>query len=128
MSQTQNHSEALDNARKAVKLSHQLFKDMEELSQVYIDKINFKENLAAAEEQSDLDDDERRDIIKLILDSSPAKKLPQNFLEQSISLAERLSIKMCPVIQEVRKRLVGAPAPDKKEVRDETDLDRMLMP
>lgn len=40
-----------------------MFKDLEELSQVYIDKINFKENLQAAQEQSDLEDDEREHII-----------------------------------------------------------------
>lgn len=74
-----------------------------------------------------MEEDEREHIIQLILDSSPAKKLPKTFLEQSISLAERLSIKMCPVIKEVRKRLVGAPVLDKKK-GDETDLDRVLMP
>lgn len=31
LSQNQNHSEALENARKSVRLSHQMFKDMEEL-------------------------------------------------------------------------------------------------
>ena len=129
MSQTQNHTEALDNSRKSVKLAHQMFKDMEELTQVYIDKINFKENLQAAQEQSDLEDDEREHIIQLILDSSPAKKLPKPFLEQSISLAERLSIKMSPVIKEVRKRLVGAPSqPADKSQHQKDDLDRVLMP
>lgn len=107
-----------------------MFRDQEELSQVYIDKINFKENLQAAQEQSDLEDDERDHIIQLILDSSPAKKLPKNFLEQSISLAERLSIKMCPVIKEVLKRLVGAPPLSQGEKkRGEEDFDsRVLMP
>jgi hypothetical protein len=85
-----------------------MFKDMEELCQIYIDKINFKENLQAAQEQSDLEDDEREQIISMVLDSSPAKEMPKNFLEMSISLAERLSLKLCPVVKEVRKHLVGA--------------------
>jgi hypothetical protein len=36
-----------------------MFKDMEELCQIYIDKINYKENLQATQEQSDLEEDER---------------------------------------------------------------------
>ena len=59
LSQNQNHSEALENARKSVHLSHQMFKDMEELCQIYIDKINYRDNLLAAQEQSDLEDAER---------------------------------------------------------------------
>jgi len=59
LSQNQNHSEALENARKSVRLSHQMFKDMEELCQIYIDKINYRDNLLAAQEQSDLEDAER---------------------------------------------------------------------
>lgn len=105
-----------------------MFKDLEELSQVYIDKINFKENLQAAQEQSDLEEDEREHIIQLILDSSPAKKLPKTFLDQSISLAERLSIKMCPVIKEVRKRLVGAQPSQTTKKGDDTEFEKVLMP
>jgi len=64
------------------------------------------------------------------LDSSPAKKLPKSFLEQSISLAERLSIKICPVIKEVLKRIVGAPPLSQGEKkRGEDDFDsRVMMP
>jgi hypothetical protein len=58
-----------------------MFKDMEELCQIYIDKINFKENLQAAQEQSDLEEDEREQIISMVLESSPAKEIPKNFLE-----------------------------------------------
>ena len=59
LSQNQNHQEALENARNSVRLSHQMFKDMEELCQIYIDKIHYNENLQAAQEQSDLEDVER---------------------------------------------------------------------
>lgn len=65
----------------------------------------------------------------MVLDSSPAKEIPKNFLEQSISLAERLSIKLCPVVKEVRKRLVGAIPSlvvDKKKKSEEMSLDRVL--
>ena len=50
----------------------------------------------------------------MVLDSSPAREIPKNFLEQSISLVERSSLKMGPVVKEVRKRLVGA-APEKEK-------------
>jgi len=42
-----------------VKLCHQLFKDLEELCGIYSDKITYRDNLLAAQEQSDLDDEER---------------------------------------------------------------------
>jgi len=59
LSQTQSHTEAQNNAFSAVKLCHQLFKDLEELCAIYADKITYRENLLAAQEQSDLDDEER---------------------------------------------------------------------
>lgn len=78
-----------------------------ELCKVYIDKINYRENLQAAQEQSDLEDDERQQIIQLIKNSTPTKELPKGFLEQSISLVERSSLKLFPVVKEVVKRLAG---------------------
>lgn len=54
----------------------------------------------------------------MVMDSSPAKEIPKNFLEQSISLVERSSLKMFPVIREVRRRVVNsevAPAPEEGE-------------
>ena len=47
----------------------------------------------------------------MVLDSSPAKEMPKNFLEQSISLVERSSLKMFPVVREVRRRLVNSEIP-----------------
>ena len=44
----------------------------------------------------------------MVLESSPAKEIPKNFLEQSISLVERSSLKMFPVIREVRRRVVNS--------------------
>jgi len=88
-----------------------MFKDIEELCQIYIDKINYRDNLIAAQEQSDLEDNERLQLISMVMDSSPAKEIPKNFLEQSISLVERSSLKMYPVIREVRRRLVNSEVP-----------------
>ena len=85
-----------------------MFQDMEELCQIYIDKINYNDNLQALQEQSDSEDIERGQLIAMIQESSIARELPKNFLEQSISLVERSSLKLCPVIKEVRKRLVGS--------------------
>ena len=52
----------------------------------------------------------------MVLESSPVKEIPKNFLEQSISLVERSSLKMGPVVKEVSKRLVGAPVvPEKND-------------
>ena len=59
LSQTQNHTEALANAKESVRLIHQLFTDLLGLCKIYIDKINYRENLQAAQDQSDLEDDER---------------------------------------------------------------------
>lgn len=92
-----------------------MFKDMEELCQLYIDKINYRDNLLAAQEQSDLEDAERVQLISMVMDSFPVKEIPKNFLEQSISLVERSSLKMFPVIREVRKRVVNSevtPSPE----------------
>ncbi len=63
LSQTQNHTEALARAKESVKLIQILFIDLMELCKIYIDKINFRENLQAAHEQSDLEDDERAQIV-----------------------------------------------------------------
>jgi hypothetical protein len=78
-----------------------------ELCKIYIDKINYRENLQAANEQSDLEDDERAQILQMILTSTPTRELPKHFLEQSISLVERSSLKLYPVVKEVCKRLAG---------------------
>jgi len=43
----------------------------------------------------------------LIKNSTPTKELPKGFLEQSISLVERSSLKLYPVVKEVVKRLAG---------------------
>jgi hypothetical protein len=50
LSQTQSHTEALNNAFSSVRLCHMLFKDLGELCEIFIDKINFRENLLAAQE------------------------------------------------------------------------------
>ena len=71
--------------------------------------------MQAAQEQSDLEEAERVQLISMVLDSSPAKEIPKNFLERSVSLVERSSLKMHPVVREVRRRMINsevAPAPD----------------
>ena len=95
---------------------------MEELCQIYIDKIHFNENLMAAQEQSDLEDMERVQLIQMVKESSPAREIPKNFLEWSISLVERSSLKLCPVIKEVRKRIVGAKKEEEKD-KDKKNSD-----
>lgn len=44
LSQTQNHTEALDNSKKSVKLVHQLFKDLFTLCGIYIKKIEGRDH------------------------------------------------------------------------------------
>ena len=44
----------------------------------------------------------------MVLDSSPAKEIPKNFLERSVSLVERSSLKMHPVVREVRRRMINS--------------------
>ena len=63
----------------------------------------------------------------MVLDSSPVKEIPKNFLEQSISLVERSSLKMGPVVKEVRKRLVGAPSmPEKQDKAGSQNLTKKV--
>ena len=59
----------------------------------------------------------------MVKDSSPAREIPKNFLEQSISLVERSSLKMCPVIKEVRKRIVGAQNRSEEEKKNDSRID-----
>mgnify|MGYP006922971203 CR=1 FL=1 len=47
----------------------------------------------------------------MVLESTPAREIPKNFLEQSISLVERSSLKMHPVVREVRRRVVNSEIP-----------------
>jgi len=58
-----------------------MFVDLLELCKIYIDKINYRENLQAANEQSDLEDEERAQILQMILSSTPTRELPKHFLE-----------------------------------------------
>ncbi len=51
MSQTQNHTEAMDNAKKSVKLVHQLFKDLMTLCAVYVKKIESRDSAALKKKQ-----------------------------------------------------------------------------
>ncbi len=54
----------------------------------------------------------------MVLDSSPVKEIPKNFLEQSISLVERSSLKMFPVLREVRRRVVNSEIPAEPEKKN----------
>lgn len=123
LSQTQNHTEALTRAKESVKLCHDLFTDLRELCKIYVDKINYRENLQAAQDQSDLEDEERIQIIHLIKNSTPTRQLPSSFLEQSISLVERSSLKLYPVVKEVCGRLAGQQASNMQERESEMCSD-----
>jgi len=64
----------------------------------------------------------------LIKNSTPTKELPKCFLEQSISLVERSSLKLYPVVREVVKRLAGQetlppPGEDRKDSPSSHDND-----
>ena len=72
-------------------------------------------------EQSEIEDDERVEIIKLIKESKETSELPKQFLEQSISLVERSSLKLYPVVKEVCKRLAGHEHLKVEEKKDNLD-------
>ena len=72
-------------------------------------------------EQSEIEDDERVEIIKLIKESKETVELPKQFLEQSISLVERSSLKLYPVVKEVCKRLAGH---EHLKVDEKKDIDK----
>ena len=64
LSQTQNHSEALENAKKSVKLVHQLFKDLLSLCSLYIKKIEKKDTAKLKKQQANAtkDNDNTTDL------------------------------------------------------------------
>jgi len=43
----------------------------------------------------------------MVMNSTPTKEIPRDFLDESISLVERSSLKIYPVVMEVCRRLVG---------------------
>lgn len=47
LSQTQKHTEAMENAKMAVRLAHQILRDMYDLCVFYSNKIKFKDDFAS---------------------------------------------------------------------------------
>ena len=96
MSQTQNHTEALDNAKKSCKIVHQLFKDLLMLCALYVRKIERKEVNKGVKSGDKLgskaitDEEDEGEEVKIAIDEMPMIE-PKNFLEESISMLERTS-------------------------------------
>lgn len=115
LSQTQNHMEALDNAKKSCKLVHQLFKDLLALCAIYIRRI--EERTVA--KQIDLA------VLELEVDEA-LKSAGKDVLEESISMLERTSMKLYPVVKEVLKRMIVESPPTQEDdsrllLRDESE-------
>lgn len=110
--------EALDNAKKSCKLVHQLFKDLLMLSALYIKKIEdkevgFKVKKAQNEDvigSKSVDEGSSDGVNFLKVQQEHIEEEPRNFLEESISLLERTSMKLYPIVKEVIKRMI----PEKK--------------
>lgn len=130
LSQTQNHQEALYRAKESVKLIHHLFTDLLELCRLFSDKVAYRDNLdtaqqhindgllggskdsnglngAAMSSEDKAEQEMREELIEMLLNSTPAKEYPKDFLNKSVSLVEKSALTLGPVVQELCKRMAG---------------------
>lgn len=123
LSQTQKHSEAMDNAKWSVRLSHQILRDMYDLCVFYSNKIKFKDDFSSlslllmdenAASTSVADGKETKGDLtakllqkNFIRENSPVRDIPYNLLEESISMIERTALKILPIMKELGNRLAG---------------------
>jgi hypothetical protein len=144
LSQTQNHIEALDNAKKSCKIIHQLFKDLLILCYLYIRKIEKKElkKLSAFSaivksgdkigSKSITDEEDSQDAVAAAArgypkddngDDEDSEREGANFLEESVSMLERTSLKLYPVVKEVIKRMINENLENKDGQMNEQDTE-----
>ena len=97
--------EALDNAKKSCKLVHQLFKDLLALCAIYVRRIE-ERTLA---KQIDLA------VLELEVDEAMRNAEGKDVLEESISMLERTSMKLYPVVKEVLKRMIVESPPSQED-------------
>ena len=122
LSQTQNHTEAADNAKKSVKLVHQLFKDLFSLCTMYIRKIEHKDlqvlnkqnKKAAASGSAEQNETEKHQISILSTSPSQFQSGSGNFMEDSVSMLERTALKLYPIVKEVLKKMIEETASSHK--------------
>ena len=109
LSQTQNHIEALDNAKKSVKIIHQLFRDLLSLCAMYIRKMEKKSMKKAGRRPKNNPQSQNINLSESEDEDVDEEGAPNavNFLEESISMLERTSLKLYPVIKEVLKRIIS---------------------
>ena len=62
----------------------------------------------------------------MVLNSTPAREIPKDFLNQSISLGERTALKLYPVVVEVCRKLVGAENTKIETPRECEDDDELV--
>ena len=106
---------ALENAKESSRAAHQLFRDMYDLCVFYSNKIKFRDDFANLSllAMDAVDDSEKKQIdLKMkqkefIKDNSPVRDIPKNILEESISMIERIALKLLPILKELGNRLAG---------------------
>lgn len=124
LSQTQKHSEAMENAKYSVRLAHQILRDMYDLCVFYSNKIKFKDDFSslslllmddnAGSNQDGKDNKHTKSELNaklmqknFIRENSPVRDIPFNLLEESISMIERTALKILPIMKELGNRLAG---------------------
>lgn len=127
LSQTQKHTEAMENAKISVRLGHQILRDMYDLCVFYSNKIKFKDDFASLSLllMDEIENEQKASGEKVttkhtkselneklmhkqyIRENSPVRDIPYNILEESISMIERTALKLLPIMKELGTRLAG---------------------
>ena len=119
LSQIHKHKEALIQAQKSVKLVHHLFKDLNDLWIYYAKRQEIERQLL-------LELKEKLASNLIDLDSTSFNELN----EESLTLMEKTSTKLLPIIEEVIKRMIKENQPykfnDVIEINEKPDMRNIL--
>lgn len=79
----------------------------------------------------ELEDPENENYIKELKDEIENSESSLNYLEESISMLERTSMKLYPVVNEVIKRMIGENSsgdqPTKEDAKSDGDVEKLLL-
>ena len=79
----------------------------------------------------ELEDPENENYIKELKDEIENSESSLNYLEESISMLERTSMKLYPVVNEVIKRMIGENSsgdqPTKEDTKSDGDVEKLLL-
>ena len=116
-SQLHQHVDALEQAKKSVKLTHLLIKDMHSLCDFYqekqrVAKATEDDSIAGSHKKDKpfdemMDEHVASDDSKMSYDTSTAiTAAAHNNLEDPLSLIEKTAMRVKPILEEVMKRMI----------------------